>query len=87
MNEGADPNGVQPSGGTPLALVLHPKTDSNMTLREKVALIDTLIEHGARIPALFSNHKRKINTIDYITNMLHPQSGPPPIKGCNIALT
>ena len=79
LENGADPNGVQPSGGTPLSLVLHPTTDSNMTLREKVALIDKLVDHGAFVPTLFNHSKHKINTIDYINHMLHPQTGPPPI--------
>ena len=81
LESGANPNGVQPCGGTPLSLGLHPTTDSNMTLREKVALIDKLVDHGAMVPALFNYAKHKINTIDYINHMLHPQSGPPPIKG------
>ena len=81
LESGADPNGVQPCGGTPLSLVLHPATDSNMTLREKVALIDKLVDHGAMVPALFNYAKHRINTVDYVNHMLHPQTGPPPIKG------
>ena len=69
-----------------LAVVIHPRTDSKITLREKVELIDTLVEYGAN---LLKVHKYRthpnmhfvskkgvghVNSIDFIGMMLAKSS-------------
>ena len=61
--------------------MIHPRTDSKITLREKVELIDTLVEYGANLlkthtfrAHAHSNYTNKkggqINSIDFIGMML-----------------
>ena len=65
--------------------MIHPRTDSKITLREKVELIDTLVEYGANLLKVHtlrtnshSNYASKkagqINTIDFIGMMLAKSS-------------
>ena len=84
LKNGADPNGIQICGARPLSLILHPRTDSRLTLREKVELIDTLVQYGAD-PTLFEIvNKLNMNALDYIHQMLNP---PPPIQGKRIIVS
>jgi len=91
LKAGAKPNHFQRSrsgvaNGTAMAVVIHPRTDSKITLREKVELIDTLVEYGAN---LLKVHKYRthpnmhfvskkgvghVNSIDFIGMMLAKSS-------------
>ena len=69
-----------------LAVVIHPRTDSKITLREKVELIDTLVEYGANLlkvhkyrthPNMQCSGRKgvgKVNSIDFIGMMLAKSS-------------
>ena len=84
MNYGADPSKNQTGGGTPMGLVVSPATDSLYTLRQKIALIDLLQEHGAQLYKMCRMPKTKKqngNTMDFVDYCFHPGAGPPPITG------
>ena len=84
LKYGADPSQPQQAGGTPIALAVHPNTDPLFTLRQKIELIDLLVEFGAKLYrkcSLTNSKKLDCNTIDYIDRKFHPARGPPPISG------
>ena len=81
---GADPSQAQEAGGTPIALVLHPATDSHYTLKQKIELVDILVDFGAKLYkkcSLLPKRKQDGNTIDFVDRKFHPANGPPPISG------
>ena len=68
-------------------MVIHPRTDSKITLREKVELIDTLVEYGANLLKVHKYRTQsnaqsvynkkgvgKVNSIDFIGMMLAKSS-------------
>ena len=71
---GLNPSQPQRAGGTPIGLVLHPKTDSLFTLPQKVALIDMLVKYGARIYekcSITQNQELHSNTIGNFTKYFY----------------